>query len=490
MMSTLNFANTDYAALNNDQWNGLQNCGRCAEVTCADSRCADQTKSAVVQILDRCPECKHGDLDLSPSVFTTLTGSDPSRYTIKWRFVDCPVAGNVNYCLKGGSNNYWTAIQPTNVVTGVTSLKINGQATKMLDGAYYYLLDGAGKSQTDLSKVTVSLTDINGVSIQDTVSLSSGSCTKGAHQFPSGGSKSPPPTNTSVSTTAPTKPATPTVTPKPTTATPKVTKAPTVTTQTPTTTIATPSPEHQTPAPMSTPTPTYTTAPSTGSSEDPTQQSSNSGKDDTPDQSIEQGSNSESNDVETQAPTTPNAEQPSSSIEQEVPATVAPSTPSSSGSQQSQTPEQPNENASSASFYIDCGSSNRPYEQKPSSSSDDNPNQESQQSAEQDSNSASVNGNTENPIQQSSGSGENPTEQSGESDEIPTSMLGSNASGSEDQPDQTVQQDASAVGADADFDTDAPEQFGSTDQGANSETYPDADTPNTEAPSGTANCPM
>ncbi|EEY58599.1 uncharacterized protein PITG_10695 [Phytophthora infestans T30-4] len=184
MMSALNFATTDYAALNNEQWSGLQNCGRCVEVSCADARCADQTKSVVVQILDRCPECKHGDLDLSPSVFKTLTGSHPSRYTIKWKFVDCPVAGNVNYCLKGGSNNYWTAIQPTNCATGVQSLTINGQETKMLDGAYYYLLDGAGTSQTDLSSVSVSLTDVNGVSITDKVSLSAGSCTKGSYQFP------------------------------------------------------------------------------------------------------------------------------------------------------------------------------------------------------------------------------------------------------------------------------------------------------------------
>uniref|UniRef100_M4BM09 Expansin-like EG45 domain-containing protein n=1 Tax=Hyaloperonospora arabidopsidis (strain Emoy2) TaxID=559515 RepID=M4BM09_HYAAE len=191
MMSALDFATTDYAALNNDQWNGLQNCGRCAEVTCADSRCADKLKSVVVQILDRCPECKHGDLDLSPSVFKTLTGSHPARYTLKWKFVDCPVAGNVNYCLKGGSNNYWTAIQPTNVATGITSLTINGKATKMLDGAYYYLLDGSGTTVADLSKVAVSMTDLNGVSMMDTVSLTAGSCTTGTNQFPPSGSGRP-----------------------------------------------------------------------------------------------------------------------------------------------------------------------------------------------------------------------------------------------------------------------------------------------------------
>ncbi|KAF4320456.1 hypothetical protein BBO99_00005464 [Phytophthora kernoviae] len=175
-MKALGFASNNYAALNDKQWNGLKNCGRCAEVSCADSRCADQSKSIVVQILDRCPECQYGDLDLSPSVFSSLIGSSPSRYKVKWKFVDCPVQGNVNYCLKGGSNNYWTAIQPTNVPTGVTDLQINGKSTKMLDGAYYYLLDGSGQQIADLSSITVSLTDLSGNSVKDTMSLSAGSC--------------------------------------------------------------------------------------------------------------------------------------------------------------------------------------------------------------------------------------------------------------------------------------------------------------------------
>ncbi|OWZ15763.1 Carbohydrate-binding protein [Phytophthora megakarya] len=279
MMSALDFAITDYAALNNEQWDGLQNCGRCAEVSCADSRCADQSKSIVVQILDRCPECEQGDLDLSPTVFTALTGSTPSRYTIKWKFVDCPVSGNVNYCLKGGSNNYWTAVQPTNFATGVKSLQINGQDTTMLDSAYYYLLDGASQTQTDLSSVTISMTDVNGNSIEDTVSLTADSCTEGANQLPSSGSsqtsqqstpatKSPTPT-TSAPTTAPLTQA-PTPTP-----TPKSTKTPAPTTQTPspttvrpaTTAPATTVPTQQeilpTSVPVSTTAPLSTTAPPT-----------------------------------------------------------------------------------------------------------------------------------------------------------------------------------------------------------------------------------
>ncbi|KAG7375802.1 hypothetical protein PHYPSEUDO_015237 [Phytophthora pseudosyringae] len=83
MMSALRLATTDYAALNNEQWGGLENCGRCAEVSCADSRCADRTTSIVVQLLDRCPECKHGDLDLSPSTGFERSGFDATSFPPK-----------------------------------------------------------------------------------------------------------------------------------------------------------------------------------------------------------------------------------------------------------------------------------------------------------------------------------------------------------------------------------------------------------------------
>ncbi|DAZ96679.1 TPA: hypothetical protein N0F65_009146 [Lagenidium giganteum] len=158
-MNALPDADVNYAALNSDQWDGSINCGRCAQVWCDDSRCTSTAK-ATVQILDRCPECKKGDLDLSPSVFEKITGSSPARLNIKWQFVDCKVPGSVKYCLKGGSNGFWTAIQPTNVKSGVKSMTISGQSTTMVDSAYYYLLDGKSAVETDLSTIKVTLTSI------------------------------------------------------------------------------------------------------------------------------------------------------------------------------------------------------------------------------------------------------------------------------------------------------------------------------------------
>ncbi|POM70336.1 Hypothetical protein PHPALM_13239 [Phytophthora palmivora] len=159
-MSAIPTASTNYAALNNDQWDDLGNCGRCAEVSCIDDQCEDQTTTAIVQILDRCPECSSGDLDLSPTVFKNITGSDPSRLTIRWKFVDCPNPGNIEVCLKTGSNGYYVAVQPTNTLVGVNTVTINGEATTMVDSAYYYLITST--SEVDLTSVAVSITSIDG----------------------------------------------------------------------------------------------------------------------------------------------------------------------------------------------------------------------------------------------------------------------------------------------------------------------------------------
>ncbi|KAG6604685.1 Carbohydrate-binding protein [Phytophthora cinnamomi] len=171
-MSAIPTASTNYAALNNDQWDDLANCGRCAEVSCVDDQCTDQSATAIVQILDRCPECSSGDLDLSPTVFKNITGSDPSRLTIRWRFVDCPNPGTIEVCLKTGSNGYYVAVQPTNTLVGVETVTINGESTTMVDSAYYYLITST--SEVDLTSVKVSITSIEGETVEGTYSLTAG----------------------------------------------------------------------------------------------------------------------------------------------------------------------------------------------------------------------------------------------------------------------------------------------------------------------------
>lgn len=175
---------TKYAALNTKQWYATKNCGRCAEVTCTDTLCSGKTKSSeIVHIVDQCPGCNSGDLDLAPDVFTAITGMQSDRLKIKWKFVDCPVTSKIKYCLKKGSNPFWAAIQPTNFASGIASVTVNGQETAMVDSAYYFLLDGKSEKQADLSKVTIALVGVNGEKIEDTVSFAAADCVEGKYQF-------------------------------------------------------------------------------------------------------------------------------------------------------------------------------------------------------------------------------------------------------------------------------------------------------------------
>ncbi|OWZ03901.1 hypothetical protein PHMEG_00024290 [Phytophthora megakarya] len=183
-MSVIPSASTNYVALNQAQWESLGNCGRCIEVSCIDEQCTANNKTAVVQVLDRCPECAHGALDLSPTVYKEITGLDPNRLTVRWRFVDCPDPGTLQVCLKEGSNANWIAIQPTNGVVGVKSVTINGASTTMLDGAYYFVSTDAG----DLSAVKVAVTSVNGDVISGTYAMAAGKCTDTNKQFGSGSS--------------------------------------------------------------------------------------------------------------------------------------------------------------------------------------------------------------------------------------------------------------------------------------------------------------
>ncbi|KAE8965800.1 hypothetical protein PR003_g23426 [Phytophthora rubi] len=209
-----------YAALNSEQWDSTLNCGRCAEVSCDDSRCSDTSSTVTVYIVDKCPECSEGDLDLSPTVFKQLTGSDPSRYSIKWKFVDCPVTGNIEYCTKSGSSSSWLAVQPANFANGVASMKIANQDVTMVDSCYYFLLNGG--SNVDMSAVDVELTSFSGETITETLSLTADSCTAGTSNFGGSTTKQSSTSQTSQTTSAPatTAPTPTTPTPTPTTPTP------------------------------------------------------------------------------------------------------------------------------------------------------------------------------------------------------------------------------------------------------------------------------
>jgi expansin (peptidoglycan-binding protein) len=105
------------AAMSTADHAGAAVCGAFAEVT-------GPKGSVTVRIVDRCPECKPGDVDLSAEAFARIAEPVAGRVPITWKFVAGDVQGPVSYRYKEGSTRFWTAIQVRNHRLPITRLEI------------------------------------------------------------------------------------------------------------------------------------------------------------------------------------------------------------------------------------------------------------------------------------------------------------------------------------------------------------------------------
>ncbi len=112
-------------AMNETDYQGSAPCGACAHVT-------GPTGEVTVRIVDRCPECAPGDIDLSPQAFERIAALSAGRVPITWTYVPCEVSGPVVYHFKEGSNEWWTAVQIRNHRHAIARFEYLGD-----DGAFH-----------------------------------------------------------------------------------------------------------------------------------------------------------------------------------------------------------------------------------------------------------------------------------------------------------------------------------------------------------------
>lgn len=155
------------AAANPTDFAGSAACGACAEVDGPNG-------SVTVRIVDLCPGCAAGDLDLSQEAFAEIAEIAAGRVPITWRYVPCDVTGDVVFHWKDGSNAFWAAIQVRNHLHRIVKL----EARKNTDTAYlelpresynYFIADGGfGDGLVD-----VRITDVYG-HVLDTLGIAQG----------------------------------------------------------------------------------------------------------------------------------------------------------------------------------------------------------------------------------------------------------------------------------------------------------------------------
>jgi hypothetical protein len=126
-------------------------CGACIQAT-------NGSRSIIATVIDQCPKdsnplCRNaGHLDLSYPAWQALGYSVGNPSNTTWRFVPCPVSGNIIVRIKPGNADQ---VYIENTITGINTVTMNGSpATHLSYGAWDLPGNAAG--------ATLNLTDLAG----------------------------------------------------------------------------------------------------------------------------------------------------------------------------------------------------------------------------------------------------------------------------------------------------------------------------------------
>jgi expansin (peptidoglycan-binding protein) len=95
------------AAMNAEEYDNAAVCGAYVYVTGPQG-------TVTVRIVDLCPECTAGHLDLSQEAFAQIADLYLGRVTITWQVISPDLDSPIAYHFKDGSNQWWTAVQIRN----------------------------------------------------------------------------------------------------------------------------------------------------------------------------------------------------------------------------------------------------------------------------------------------------------------------------------------------------------------------------------------
>ena len=149
-------------------------CGECVSIT------GQNGTTIIAMVIDECPYGNDGGnsacaanagghLDLSKAAFDRLGYSVGNPSGTNWKFVPCPVSGNVKVRFKSGNNNEFFV---ENLITPIASISVNGQsASRQSYGAWHVgsaISTPATLQMTDMAGRMLTVTLNGGTNNQDT----------------------------------------------------------------------------------------------------------------------------------------------------------------------------------------------------------------------------------------------------------------------------------------------------------------------------------
>jgi expansin (peptidoglycan-binding protein) len=168
-------------AMNQTDYANSAICGAYVELT-------GPAGTITIRIVDRCPECPAGDIDLSPLAFSKIAALSQGRAPISWRIVSPDISGPLRYRFKEGSSQWWTAVQIRNHRNPIAKLEFldaHGQFIAMERQEWNYFLRPGSNQGLGPGPYTFRVTDSYGNQLTDSgIALKAAGEVAGSAQFP------------------------------------------------------------------------------------------------------------------------------------------------------------------------------------------------------------------------------------------------------------------------------------------------------------------
>ncbi len=166
-------------AMNTVDYQGSQACGECVSLR-------GPKGMILIRIVDLCPDCPAGNIDLSPDAFSRIADLSLGKVPITWQVVPCPMKGPIEYHFKAESTQWWTSLQIRNHRHPILSLEYltsQGTYAPVSRASYNYFIQSGGMGP---GPYTFRVTDIYGhVLVDSGIPDTAGASVPGLSQFPS-----------------------------------------------------------------------------------------------------------------------------------------------------------------------------------------------------------------------------------------------------------------------------------------------------------------
>lgn len=149
-----------HCAMNHEQYDGSMTCGACVHVI-------GPIGEIDLKIVDRCPECKHGDIDFSTEAFIRVAKLEDGRVPIKWCFIPCRESGGIRVKYEPGMSQFYFKMAIYDHLYAIDMLeyqKKDGSWVEIERKDYNYFVENAGidEDKTKIGPYTFRITASTG----------------------------------------------------------------------------------------------------------------------------------------------------------------------------------------------------------------------------------------------------------------------------------------------------------------------------------------